>query len=559
MGLTNNTNRLVNSVLSLVLLLLSPLAAAGGKAAISSAHPLATEAGFQVLARGGNAFDAAVAITATLAVVEPASSGLGGGGFWLLHRARDGKQIFLDGRERAPLAATRDMYLDKNGKPVPKASLNGPLAAGIPGVPAALDYLAQHYGRLPLSTSLQPAIDAARDGFPVADRYRMLAGFRTKVLSKEAAKVFLADDDVPNKGYVIKQPQLAKTLQRIAHKGRDGFYKGTTARRLLKGVRQAGGIWSQRDLDEYKVVEREPVRFHYHDATIVSAPSPSSGGIVLAETLNILEGFPLEKKSTLERKRLIVEAMRRGYHDRARYLGDSDYVVINQQRLTSKAYAKQRRASIGKRATSSNSFAAPGEVRHHGNNTTHFSVVDADGNRVAATLSINYPFGSGFMPKGTGVVLNNEMDDFSIKPGVANVYGLVGADANAIEPGKRPLSSMSPSFVEKGNEVLVIGTPGGSRIISMVLLSSLEFLEGRGQPSDWVALPRYHHQYLPDEIQYEEGAFDEIERLELEQLGYTMKQRQRRYGDMHVVLQNRKTGELQAASDPRGEGLAAVR
>jgi len=559
MGLTNNKNRLVTYALSILLLVLPPAVVAGGTAAISSAHPLATEAGFKALARGGNAFDAAVAITATLAVVEPASSGLGGGGFWLLHRASDGKQIFLDGRERAPLAATRDMYLDQSGKPVPHASLDGPLAAGIPGVPAALDHLAQHYGRLPLTTSLQPAIDAARNGFPVGDRYRMLAGFRTKVLNNEAARVFLVDHDVPGKGYVIKQPQLAKTLQRLARDGRKGFYQGTTARRLLRGVRKAGGIWSQRDLDEYKVVEREPVRFRYHDATIVSAPPPSSGGIVLAETLTILEGFRLDKKSPLERKRLVVEAMRRGYHDRARYLGDADYIVIDQQRLTSKAYAKLRRRSIGRRATPSSTFAAPGTVRHRGNNTTHFSVIDAEGNRVSATLSINYPFGSGFIPKGTGVILNNEMDDFSIKPGVANVYGLVGADANAIAPGKRPLSSMSPSFVEKGNEVLVIGTPGGSRIISMVLLSSLEFLEGRGQPSDWVALPRYHHQYLPDEIQYEAGAFDEIERLELEQLGYRLKQRQRRYGDMHVVLLNRKTGELQAASDPRGEGLAAVR
>jgi len=252
--------------------------------------------------------------------------------------------------------------------------------------------------------------------------------------------------------------------------------------------------------------------------------------------------------------------MRRGYNDRARFLGDSDYVKVNQALLTSKAYAAQRRKTIGKRATPSSSLPAPGSVANsHSIDTTHFSIVDENGNRVSATLSINYPFGSGFMPAGTGVVLNNEMDDFVKKPGVGNVYGLVGAQANEIAPGKRPLSSMSPSFVEKGDQVLVIGTPGGSRIISMVLLGSLEFLEGRGTPKDWVSLPRYHHQYLPDVVQYEDGAFDAIDRDTLQDLGYHFKNAGRRYGNMQVVLQNLKTGKLQAASDPRAEGLAAVR
>jgi gamma-glutamyltranspeptidase/glutathione hydrolase len=488
-------------------------------------------------------------------------SGLGGGGFWLLHRASDGKEIMIDGRERAPLAATANMYLDKNGEPIPRASLDGPLAAGIPGVPAALVYMARHYGRLPLTQSLAPAIEIARDGFPVYERFRKLAGFRQKVLQgSDSARVFLDHGKAPEVGYVIKQPDLAKTLQRIATHGRDGFYRGTVARRMVKAVRKAGGIWTQKDLDEYRVVERKPVTIRYHDSKIISAALPSSGGIVLAETFNILEGLPLNKISPLERKRLIIEAMRRGYNDRARFLGDSDYVSVNQALLTSKAYAAQRRKSIGKRATPSSSLPAPGSEAHpRGTDTTHFSIIDAEGNRVSATLSINYPFGCGFMPPGTGVVLNNEMDDFVIKPGVGNVYGLVGAHANQIAPGKRPLSSMSPSFVEKGDQVLVIGTPGGSRIISMVLLGSLEFLEGRGTPADWVALPRYHHQYIPDVVQYEDGAFDAIDRDTLEELGYHFKNVGRRYGNMQVVLLNRRTGKLQAASDPRGEGLGAVR
>ncbi len=549
----------------LVILLVSPAVGAGKQAAIASAHPIATEAGFEILAAGGNAFDAAIAVTAALAVVEPMGSGLGGGGFWLLHRASDGYETMIDGRERAPLAAQHDMYLDTSGKPIPKASLNGALAAGIPGVPAAIVHLAKGYGRLPLTKSLAPAIRAARDGFPVYERYRRLAGFRIDVLrGSESQKTFLVNNEVPDVGYLLKQPRLAKTLKRIARHGSDGFYKGPIARRMVRAVRKAGGIWTQADLDQYQVIERIPVRIRYRDASIVTAALPSSGGVVLAETLNILEKLPLASVSRLQRKRYIVEAMRRGYHDRARYLGDADFIQVDTDLLTSKRYADKRRKSIGARSSPSSSLALPEtnvrpNIRPKGNDTSHFSIIDAQGNRVAATLSINYPFGSGFMPNGTGVVLNNEMDDFAIKPGVANVYGLVGADANRIEPGKRPLSSMSPSFVQKGDQVLIVGTPGGSRIISMVLLSMLEFIEGRGDPAAWVSLPRYHHQYLPDTIEFESGAFSEVEQGELELLGYRVKEKKRRYGNMQAVLLNLKTGELKAASDPRGEGLADIR
>jgi len=536
-------------------------ASAGERSAIASAHPLATEAGLEALAAGGNAFDAAIAVTAALAVVEPMGSGLGGGGFWLLHRASDGHEVMVDGRERAPLAARRDMYLDAQGKPIPGASLNGPLAAAIPGVPAALEHLAKRYGRLPLSKSLAPAIRFAKQGFPISEHYRRLAGFRLSALTgSESASVFLAHGKVPEAGHVLRQPQLAETLERIARDGRNGFYQGVTAKRMLSAVNKAGGIWTQKDLESYEVKERAPLRIRYHDLDITTAALPSSGGIVMSQVLNILEGMPLSTVSPLERKRYIIEAMRRGYHDRARYLGDSDFVSVNIKQLISKAYAAQRRKSIGPRATPNQQLSAHSmDVRPRGTDTSHFSIIDAEGNAVAATLSINYPFGSGFMPEGTGVVLNNEMDDFSIKPGVGNVYGLVGNEANAIAPGKRPLSSMTPSFIRRGEQLVVAGTPGGSRIISMVTLAVLEFAERRGGAAQWVDLPRYHHQYLPDVVEFEAEAFDEFERQDMERLGYTMKQHAATYGNMQIVTRNFANGEMWAASDPRGEGLAEVR
>lgn len=555
----------LRAVSSLFLCLLAaPLAAATPPlhgAAIATAHPLATEAGFEVLAAGGNAFDAAVAISATLAVVEPMGSGLGGGGFWLLHRASDGKQVMIDGREMAPGKATADMYLDKTGKPRDRASLDGPLAAGIPGLPAALDHLATRYGRLPLSRTLAPAIRHARNGFTVYERYRLLAGFRIKAMQgSDSARVFLPGGKVPDNDVVIRQPDLARTLQRLADAGRKGFYQGKVARKLVRGVRRAGGIWTLGDLSGYRIKERAPVTVSYHGMRLTTASLPSSAGVVLSETLNILEGLPLAKVDRVERRRYVIEAMRRAYHDRARYLGDADFIQVDVKRLSSKPYAAQRRKTIGKQATPSASLEQAGSVvRPRGSDTTHFSVIDAEGNRVAATLSINYPFGSGFMPRGTGVVLNNEMDDFVIKPGVPNVYGLVGNRANGIEPGKRPLSSMSPTFLETRDRLAVLGTPGGSRILSMVLLAALEFAEGRGGPAEWVSLPRYHHQYLPDVVTYEEGAFDALERDTLEEKGYRFSMRNQPYGNMQAVMLDKRKGKLSAASDPRNEGSAEVR
>jgi len=529
-------------------------------AAIASAHPLATQAGWEVLRQGGNAFDAAVAVTAALAVVEPMGSGLGGGGFWLLHRARDGFETMVDGRERAPLAAFRDMYLDEKGNPVPRISLNGPLAAAIPGTPAALDHISRTYGRLDLKQNLAPAIRLARKGFPVYERYRKMALFRLRPItaSPAAEKVFLNNSLVPDVGYTLIQNDLARTLNRIARKGRKGFYDGPLARSLVTGVRAAGGIWTKKDLKQYRIVERAPIKGSFKGLKYTSAALPSSGGIVLKQTLNILQTFPLTRLSGSERKHLIIESMRRAHRDRARYLGDGDFVNVDINKLTSRNYASFLRNSITHAATPSAKLGKS-KYRPKGRDTTHFSVIDRQGNRVAATLSINYPFGSAFMPPGTGVVLNNEMDDFSVKPGVANAYGLVGNEANAIAPGKRPLSSMSPTFLESRDKVVVLGTPGGSRIISMLLLVMLEVSEDRGEPADWVALKRYHHQYLPDVVQYEAGAFSRKEIKNLLRRGHKLEQRRQPYGNMHIVVWDKKNNRVMAASDPRGEGLALVK
>ncbi len=538
-------------------------------AAIATAHPLATEAGHAVLAAGGNAFDAAVAITATLAVVEPASSGLGGGGFWLLHRAKNGYQTMLDGRERAPLTARRDMYLDAKGEVIPNLSMDGALAAGIPGVPAGLAHLAQHYGVLPLSKTLAPAIRHARNGFVISESYRRMAQFRLEALrgldgtiTTAAASIFLHGGDVPPAGHLLKQPDLADTLEAIAKQGAAGFYSGPVADKLIKGVRRAGGIWTQKDLTSYRLIERQPLQGTYRGIRITSAPPPSSGGIALISALNILAGYDQKALdpalNPIGRTHLIVEALRRAYRDRALYLGDPDQVAIPVARLTDPLYADGLRASIrADRATPSNTL--PGNATlSAGNDTTHFAVLDKHGNRVAATLSINLPFGSGFVAPGTGVLLNNEMDDFSAKPGVPNIYGLVGGEANAIAPGKRPLSSMSPTFLESKNGIAILGTPGGSRIISMVLLSTLDFAAGN-DPASWVDLKRFHHQFLPDVIQHEPGTFSAAQIVSLTQLGHTLKEVTNPYGNMQAILWDRKNNKVKAASDPRGEGSATVR
>ena len=557
-------------ILLFPILLLSPLLAFAQQsgdpakppgAVIASAHALATDAGFETLARGGNAFDAAVAVSAVLSVVEPISSGLGGGGFFLLHDAKTGKDVFVDARETAPAAATPQAYLGKDGQLDRDRAQNGPWSAGIPGLPAALVHVAGRHGRLPLTQSLAPAIRIARGGFPVYGRLARGYAERRDVMERYPGtrEVFLRNGQPPKEGDLFRQPELAATLERLATGGFDGFYRGTTAKRLLAGVKAAGGKWTAEELAGYRVKEREPLRFEYDGWDIVTAPPPSSGGIALAEMLQILEPWDLAKLPQAERVHLVTEAMRRAYRDRTFYLGDPDFVKIPVKTLMDPAYAAGLRATIhpGKATPSDLLSGAPTPLEDE--ETTHFSIIDADGNRAAVTQTVNLLFGSGLVPAGTGVLLNNEMDDFALKPGTPNAFGVMGYDANAPEPGKRMLSSMTPTFLSNADKVAVIGTPGGSRIITMVLLGILGYADGLDAPQV-AALPRYHHQWMPDVLGIERHALSAEVVAALRAMGHVVvvpgednqgRRSSDAWGNMNTVLWDRRDNTLSGGSDPR--------
>jgi gamma-glutamyltranspeptidase/glutathione hydrolase len=562
-------------VLLFLALLLAPLAApsraaeAPPAAAVASAHALATQAGIDILAQGGNAFDAAVAVSAALSVVEPISSGLGGGGFFLLHDARTGRDVFVDARETSPAAATPQAFLDARGELDRDRAENGPWAAGIPGLPAALVHIAGKYGRLPLARSLAPAIRIAREGFPVYARFARGYAQRSAVMERYPGtrEVFLRGGHAPREGDLFRQPELAQTLERLAQGGHDGFYRGVTAPRLLAGVAAAGGHWTAGELAAYRVKEREPIRFGYDGWEIVTAPPPSSGGIALAEMLQILAPWDLQALPQAERVHLVVEAMRRAFRDRTFYLGDPDFVDVPQKLLTSADYAAGLRATIhpGKATPSDLLSGQPTPLEDE--ETTHFSIIDAEGNRVATTQTVNLLFGSGLVPSGTGVLLNNEMDDFALKPGTPNAFGVMGYEANAPKPGKRMLSSMTPTFMVSPGKVAVLGTPGGSRIITMVLLGVLGYADGLDAQAV-AALPRYHHQWLPDVVETERDALPADVVAALRAMGHDVlvpgedshgRRSSDSWGNMNTVEWDRAAGVVRAASDPRNPvGKAAV-
>lgn len=528
-------------------------------AAIASAHPLATNAGMAILKNGGNAFDAAIAVAATLGVVEPYSAGIGGGGFWLIYDAQQQRYRFIDARERAPSATHADYYLDSEGQVNRDRAINGPSAAAIPGQAAAFVHLQEQYGRLPLSTSLAHAIQQAQQGFIIDERYRQFLGYRLAAMQRypSSAALFLDNNKLPELGFRVVQSDLAHTLQQLAKEGFDGFYRGEIAQRMVDEVQQHGGDWQLADLADYRIIERDPIHLHYGELELISAPPPSSGGIALAQMLTMLSHYDWQALGTVAQTHLLVEVMRRAYRDRAYYLGDPDFVDVPTHLLLSEKRAQHWISSIRPdQATRSDDLGSADDPQQ-GLHTTHFSVLDQYGNIVSATLSINLPFGSAFTVAGTGIVLNNEMDDFSAKPGAANAYGLVGNHANAIAPGKRPLSSMTPTIVNSPEQTAILGTPGGSRIITMVLLGVLEHLQHR--PVDaWVARPRFHHQYRPDVIQHEDLAFSDEEIEHLQALGHELQLIQRRYGNMQAILWDKRANEVSTASDPRGEGRAAL-
>jgi len=526
------------------------------KGAVVTSNALATKAGEKILAEGGNAYDAATTISAMLSVVEPFASGLGGGAFWLIYDAKSKKYKMLDARETAPLQSHKNMYLDENENLIKNISKLGPLSAGIPGIPAVLSYVNEKYGSKKLSTLLVPAYKAAINGFPVNERYLKGANYKKEWLKKykETEAIFLDKGEVPKKGWILKQTDLAKTIKKIMKGGHKSFYTGSFAKKMVESVQNNGGIWSEEDLNRYKVIEREPVKSTYKGISIIAPGLPSSGGLVLSNALNILAGYELDKLSLTTQKHLIIEALRRAYYERAIKMGDPDFMANSLEFLLTPSYAAKQRESININYATDNQtleFADP-PYQGQGNDTTHFSVIDKYGNRVAVTQSINFWFGSAFVPKGTGVLLNNEMDDFSIKPGTENGYGLIGYDANAVEPGKRMLSSMTPTFLESDRGFVILGTPGGSRIISMILLATLEWVNG-GDAKSMVSLPRFHHQYHPDYVLYEEEAFMSSEIDELESMGHIFKKSNRQFGNMQIIMWDQVNNKIEIASDPRGK------
>ena len=444
-------------------------------AAVVSASDAATNAGISILKQGGNAFDAAVAVAATLAVTEPYHSGIGGGGFWLLHTAKDNRDYFIDARETAPAAATANMY-ESIAPTAKNSSLNGPLSAAIPAEPASFAYIVQHYGKLSLATDLQPAIKAAEQGFKVDARYQKYVAIRLDALraSKEAAAIFLRQNDVPAIGTIIQQKQLAHTLRQLAKQGTKGFYQGKIAAEMVAAVDADSGIWTKADLAQYQIKVRQPLVGYYHGIKVITVSPPSGGGIALITMLNILQHYPYATLDRVAQIHYAVEAMRFAFFDRFLYLGDPDFVSIPMQILQSKqhivAIVKQIHSN---KATPSKELVNPKVDTSP--NTTDLSILDKDGNRVSATLTINNLFGSGFVAGNTGVLLNDEMDDFTTVIDKPNLFGVAGSKANIIAPNKRPLSSMTPTFLVSKNRIGILGSTGGSKIPMAVLWATLEF------------------------------------------------------------------------------------
>jgi gamma-glutamyltranspeptidase/glutathione hydrolase len=478
---------------------------------------LAARIGADILRRGGNAVDAAVATGFAMAVSYPRAGNIGGGGFMVVHSAERHEDVAIDYRETAPAATTRDIFLGPDGKPDNAKSRDSALSIGVPGSVAGLALALDKYGsgHFTLAELLKPAIALAADGIPVADDIADTLPFMRRRLARwpsSSAMFAKADGTQLHEGDTLIQKDLAATLAAIAEQGPRGFYQGPVAEKLVKAIDAAGGIMTLDDLKSYQPTIRAPVRGSYRGYDIVSMPQPSSGGVVLLETLNILEGFPMSgmKQGSASSLHVMIEAMRRAYADRAHYLGDPAFANAPVTTLISKEYAAKQRASIDlDRATPSSDalFATP---PREGSNTTHFSVVDSSGNAVSNTYTLNFPYGVGLVADGTGVLLNNELDDFTAAPGASNAFGLVGFEANLPGPGKRPLSSMSPTIVLKdGKPVLVTGSPGGSRIISTVLQVIVNVIDYRMDVAAAVAAPRLHHQWLPDEVRIERGFSDE--------------------------------------------------
>ena len=521
-----------------------------GAGIVVSDHPLATQAGTEILDRGGNAVDAAIATGFALAVVDQAASGLGGGGFMIIYEARDKRAHALDFRETAPEAAHADLYA-RGGKPVPSLSLTGALAVAVPGEVAGLLAAMKRFGSLPLAALMAPAIRLATEGFPLdaALRYAIERQSSNMKRFPELARVFLVKDEVPPEGEIIRQPDLGQTLKAVVAEGADVFYQGWIAQAIVDSVKRDGGVLTLEDLRSYKPIWREPLVGSYRKRTVITMPPPSSGGVALIQMLNVLEGHQLTKlaPNSATYLHLVAESMKHAFADRAQYLGDPDFVNAPIPTLVSKDYASWIRGRISPVKTHPSKYYGLGNFKAEQGGTTHFSVLDRFGNAVACTLSVNTRFGSKILVPKTGIVLNNEMDDFAIHPS-GNVYGLVGNDANSLQPKKRPLSSMTPTIILQGDRPeLIVGGAVGPRIISAVLQTILNVLDFQMPINEAVEAPRIHHQWIPDELNVEDRLPPETKKS-LERRGHTIRERTT-LGVVQAVLAKRS--KTSGAADSR--------
>jgi gamma-glutamyltranspeptidase/glutathione hydrolase len=533
----------------------------GAHGMVASVSEIASRVGVDVLERGGNAVDAAVAVGFALAVVWPPAGNLGGGGFMLI-RLADGRATAIDYREMAPAAAHHDVYLGANGRPDSAASLYGPRASGVPGTVAGFAYAARKYGTRSWLELVEPARRLASDGFPVSRELYSAFLRDSSHLARvpETRRIFLRDGRPYGEGEVLRQPDLAATLERLKLRGAEEFYRGRTAQLIVASTAGEHPWITAADLAGYRVVERRPLMGHYRDVVILTMPPPSSGGVVMLEMLHILERYKLRSLGAGSSRTIhvMIEAMRRAYADRAEFLGDPDFVKVPVATLTSQAYADRRAATIVPGHASPSRSISHGRISaHESEQTTHFTIVDRWGNVVTNTYTLNDAFGSRVTVTGAGFLMNDEMDDFAAKPGAANLFGLVQGEANAVQPGKRPLSSMTPTIVLKDGQLwFALGSPGGGTIINTVLQVILNVVDHGMSLTEAVDAPRVHHQWLPDSVDYEPYGLAPDVKSALERMGHVFRAKPRTLGEVHAIMIEDSTGIRLGASDPRLNGRA---
>ncbi len=548
------------SILLLVISIAFAQLARSRNGMVSSASDIATNVGIEILQKGGNAIDAAVAVGFALAVTYPSAGNLGGGGFIVYYR-NDGFSTTIDFREKAPSSAHRDMYLDSAGNPLTKLSQEGATSVGVPGSVDGLIYAHKKYGKLKFKEVIKPAIKLAKNGFKLSfDLAKSInSNYENFIKYESSKKIFTKNGEKFQEGDLFVQKDLARTLELIKKYGRKGFYEGRTAELIVNQIQKLGGYITLEDLKNYHCVERKPVIGFYRGYKIISIGPPSSGGVAIIQALNILENLDLKKEDYQSSKYIhyLIETLKRVYFDRAEYLGDSDFVYVPVQKLISKEYARKLFEQINpEKATNFEEVNTTSAFGFESLETTHYSVIDKDGNAVSVTTTINSSYGSSIVVEGAGFLLNNEMDDFSIKPGVQNQFGLIGKEANAIAPNKRMLSSMTPTIILKDNKpFLILGSPGGSMIITSVLQVILNIIDFKMDLFRAVSFPRIHHQYVPEVVYYEDYALSEDAIKELEEYGHQLKKRNY-IGWINAIMVDEQNKFYFGMSDPRGYGLA---